>query len=140
MEKLKFLFHKLVNRETILYVVFGVLTTLINLVAFGLLYNALHWELLAANTTAWLLSVIFAFLTNKLYVFDSKSFEKALLFRETVSFFAARLFSLAVDSLGMWLLVDVIAANSWLAKIVMNVIVIVMNYVLSKLIIFKKKD
>ena len=140
MEKLKFLFHKLVNRETILYVVFGVLTTLINLVAFGLLYNALHWELLAANTTAWLLSVIFAFLTNKLYVSDSKSFEKALLFREAVSFFAARLFSLAVDSLGMWLLVDVIAANSWLAKIVMNVIVIVMNYVLSKLIIFKKKD
>lgn len=140
MEKLKFLFHKLVNRETILYIVFGVLTTLINLVAFGLLYDILHWELLVANTTAWLLSVIFAFLTNKLFVFDSKSFEARLFLREAVSFFAARLFSLAVDSLGMWLLVNVISANSWLAKIVMNVIVIVLNYVLSKLIIFKKKD
>ena len=140
LDQMKRLFHKFVNRETILYVIFGALTTLINLLSFGLLYDILHWQLLAANTTAWLLSVIFAFITNKLFVFNSKSFEIKLFLREAVSFFAARLFSLAVDSLGMWLLVDVLTANSWFAKLAMNIIVIVLNYVLSKLIIFKKKD
>ncbi len=139
MQKLSALWKKLVNPETVSYVVFGVLTTVINIVSFGLLHDRLMWPLIPANVAAWLLSVIFAFLSNKLFVFRSKSFAARVVFREMISFFAARILSLGVDTGGMWLLVDVLDSNSWLAKIAMNVVVIVMNYVLSKLIIFKKE-
>lgn len=122
----------------LLYIFFGVLTTVVNILSFGLLRDVLHWELLTANTLAWVLSVAFAFLTNKLFVFQSKSFEARLLVRELVSFVGARLFSLAVDTAGMWLLVNVLTWNDWLAKILMNVIVVVINYVFSKLFIFKR--
>lgn len=138
MEKLLELWKKVVNPETISYLVFGVLTTVINIVVFGLLYDRLAWHLVAANVLAWLVSVIFAFFTNKIFVFRSTSFALDVFFREIVSFFAARLLSLGVDTAGMWILVDLLEGNSWIAKIVMNVIVIVMNYVLSKLIIFRK--
>lgn len=139
MQRLMEIWKKLVNPETVSYLVFGVLTTVINIAAFGLLYDMLAWPLVAANVLAWLLSVIFAFLTNKLFVFRSKSFAPRIFLRELVSFFAARLLSLGVDTAGMWILVDLLLVNSWIAKIAMNVVVIIMNYVLSKLIIFKKE-
>jgi putative flippase GtrA len=138
LDKLKKLLHFLTTPEMILYIVFGVATTVINILVCGLCYDILHWNILAANTVAWILAVIFAFITNKLYVFQSKSFEKSLFLRELVTFMGARLLSLGVDSLGMWLLVEQLGGNVWIAKVLMNVIVIIMNYVLSKLIIFKK--
>ena len=82
--------------------------------------------------------VAFAFLTNKVFVFRSKSFAAKQVLRELTSFVGARLFSLAVDTAGMWLLVDVLSWNDWLAKILMNVIVVVINYVFSKLFIFRR--
>jgi len=100
-------------------------------------WNA-RWDVLTANTVAWVLSVAFAFITNKLFVFQSKSFAAKLFWRELSTFVGARLLSLGVDSLGMLLMVNVLAWNDWLAKIIMNIIVIIMNYVLSKMIIFKK--
>jgi len=138
LDKLKKLWHFLTTPEMILYIVFGVATTLINILVCGLCYDILHWDILVANTVAWVLSVIFAFITNKLYVFKSKSFEKKLFYREFITFMAARLLSLGVDTLGMWLLVEQLGVNVWIAKTLMNVIVVIMNYVLSKLIIFKK--
>nr|WP_207738194.1 MULTISPECIES: GtrA family protein [Anaeromassilibacillus] len=122
----------------LLYILFGILTTAVNILSFGLLRDVLQWQLLTANTLAWVLSVAFAFLTNKVFVFRSKSFAAKLVLRELVSFVGARLFSLAVDTAGMWLLVDVLTWNDWLAKVLMNVIVIVLNYVFSKLFIFKR--
>ncbi len=139
MDKLKKLWHFFTSPEMISYIVFGVLTTAVNIVSFGLFRTVLHWELLAANTLAWILSVAFAFITNKLIVFKSKSFEAGLFFRELITFVGARLLSLGVDTLGMLLLVNVLAWNDWIAKIIMNVIVIIINYVLSKQIIFKNK-
>ena len=122
----------------LLYILFGILTTAVNILSFGLLRDVLQWQLLTANTLAWVLSVAFAFLTNKVFVFRSKIFAAKLVLRELVSFVGARLFSLAVDTAGMWLLVDVLTWNDWLAKVLMNVIVIVLNYVFSKLFIFKR--
>ena len=122
----------------LLYILFGILTTAVNILSFGLLRDVLQWQLLTANTLAWVLSVAFAFLTNKVFVFRSKSFAAKSVLRELVSFVGARLFSLAVDTAGMWLLVDVLTWNDWLAKVLMNVIVIVLNYVFSKLFIFKR--
>ncbi|MCI1981888.1 MAG: GtrA family protein [Oscillospiraceae bacterium] len=125
--------------EMILYIVFGVLTTVINVVVCGVFYYNLHWNILAANAFAWVLSVAFAFITNKLYVFRSKSFAAEIFVRELVEFVAARLLSLGVDEAGMWLLVTVLIWNAWAAKILVNVAVVIINYVLSKLVIFKKK-
>ncbi len=138
MEKFKKIWRFLTAPEMLLYIFFGVLTTVVNVLSFGLLRDILQWRLLTANTLAWGLSVAFAFLTNKVFVFRSKSFAAGLVVRELISFVGARLFSLAVDTAGMWLLVDVLTWNDWLAKVLMNVIVIVINYVFSKLIIFKR--
>ena len=138
MEKLKKICRFLTAPEMLLNILFGILTTVVNILSFGLLRDVLQWQLLTANTLAWVLSVAFAFLTNKVFVFRSKSFAAKLVLRELVSFVGARLFSLAVDTAGMWLLVDVLTWNDWLAKVLMNVIVIVLNYVFSKLFIFKR--
>ena len=138
MEKLKKIWRFLTAPEMLLYILFGILPTAVNILSFGLLRDVLQWQLLTANTLAWVLSVAFAFLTNKVFVFRSKSFAAKLVLRELVSFVGARLFSLAVDTAGMWLLVDVLTWNDWLAKVLMNVIVIVLNYVFSKLFIFKR--
>lgn len=139
MDKIKKLWRFLTSRETMLYIVFGVLTTVINVAVCGLCYERLHWNILVANIVAWVLSVAFAFVTNKLYVFQSKSFAASVLWRELAGFIGARLLSLAVDEYGMWLLVDAALWNVWVAKILVNVVVVVINYVLSKLVIFKKK-
>lgn len=139
MDQLKKLWRFLTAPEMLSYLVFGVLTTLINILLAGLLYDVLHWNLYLANTLAWLVSVVFAFATNKLFVFRSKSTAPAVLLRESLSFLGARLFSLGVDTLGMGLLVDLLHSNFWVSKIAMNVIVVILNYIFSKLLIFKQK-
>lgn len=139
MDKLRKLWNSFVTPETISYLIFGVLTTVINIAICGLCYDYLHWNVIVANTAAWTVAVIFAFITNKLFVFKSKSFEANVFWRELVTFLVARLLSLGIDDFGMWLLVDIFHGNVWIAKIIMNVIVVIINYVLSKLIIFKKK-
>ncbi len=142
MEKIKKLWNFMTSPEMVSYIIFGVLTTAVNIVSFGLLrpvirFNA-YWDVIVVNTIAWILSVAFAFITNKLFVFKSKSFEKKLFMRELTTFVEARLFSLVVDTLGMYLLINVLYWNDWVSKIIMNVIVVVINYILSKLVIFKK--
>ena len=139
MDRIKKLWLFLTSREMLLYLLFGVLTTLINIVVFDRCYYALRWPWQTANALAWVLAVAFAFITNKLWVFRSKSFRAGVFWRELAGFVAARLLSLGVDYACMWLLIDVLAWNGLLAKIVDNVIVIVINYVLSKLVIFRKK-
>jgi Predicted membrane protein len=142
MEKLKKIWRFFTTPEMLSYLVFGVLTTVINVVSFGLLRPVIsidpYWDVLIANAIAWVLSVAFAFITNKLLVFRSKSFEAQIFWRELASFVGARLLSLGVDELGMVLLVNVLVWNDWAAKIVMNVVVVIINYILSKRFIFKK--
>jgi putative flippase GtrA len=139
MEKLRKLWKTFVNPETISYLIFGVLTTVINIASFNILNVQLHWSWQISNMLAWLIAVIFAFITNKLFVFQSKSFTLKLFLWELITFFGARLLSLGVDMLGMWILLDLLGVNSMIAKVLVNVLVIIINYVLSKLIIFKKK-
>lgn len=139
MEKLKKLWRFLTTREMILYIVFGVLTTVINIVVFDRFYYALGWSWQAANVLAWVLAVLFAFITNKLFVFESKSFRTGLFWHECVGFFAARLLSLGVDMLCLKLLIDILAWNELLSKIIDNVLVVIINYILSKLVVFRKK-
>ncbi len=139
MNLIKKLWRFFTTPEMILYIVFGVFTTLINMFACGFFYNRLHWDILAANAVAWVLSVAFAFVTNKLYVFRSRNVTAKTFWWELLTFVGARLFTLVIDEAGMKYLVDVVFWNVYLAKIVVNVAVIAINYVLSKLVIFKKK-
>lgn len=125
-------------RVIILYLVFGVLTTLINIATYTFLTKVFNINYLISNIIAWILSVIFAYITNKLYVFESKSFKKSILLKEILSFFAARLFSLGVDMSFMYITIGLLKYNDILMKVLSNIIVIILNYVFSKFIIFKK--
>jgi len=126
-------------KEVILYLVFGVLTTVINIVAFYLFNNILQIDYKISNVVAWFLSVIFAFITNKSIVFESKNKSKKETTKEVISFIVARIFSLVVDMLLMIFMIDALKTNDLIAKIIVNIVVVVINYVLSKFLIFKKE-
>lgn len=150
---MKKLLSKLLNRETILYLIFGVLTTALNLAVFWLMNKAVGEALaLVNNAVAFVVAVAFAYVTNKLFVFESKSWDSATLLKEIPSFVGARLFSFGLEELLLWLAKDVLAVGKYslailgltigglmIAKILISVIVVILNYIFSKFFIFKKK-
>lgn len=121
-------------RELLMYLVFGVLTTLVNIVSF-FLCRSFSINLYVSNGIAWFLSVLFAFFTNKFIVFESKS---KVNFKEMTLFYGSRILSLLFDMGIMYLLLQVLSVNELVSKIVTNVVVIILNYIFSKLFIFKK--
>lgn len=129
---------KFLNRETISYLIFGVLTTIINIACYRLC-TTIHMVYWLANAAAWVVAVIFAFITNKLYVFESKSMAPAVVIKEAIAFVTARLFSGACDMAFMIFAVELVGMNDFLAKLISNVFVVIINYVFSKLFIFNKK-
>lgn len=154
MEKLKALFFKFFTKETILYVVFGVLTTLVNLVSFRLLDLLLGNELyLVTNVIAWIITITFSFLTNKAFVFESKDWSFKTLKKEAPAFAGARIASFFLEEGGLWFFVAVLHFDEkafdllvfrldgkLAAKIILGVVVVVVNYLLSKFWIFRKKS
>lgn len=137
-EKLKSLLVK--YKEPILYLFFGGVTTLVNILVFYVCRRFLSLELGLANVIAWIIAVLVAFLTNKLFVFESKAMDMRTLIREGAKFFGARLATLIMETAFLYLTVQVLHWPEMLMKIIANILVIVANYVLSKLIIFKRKD
>ncbi len=137
-------YPRVVNRETVSYVVFGVLTTIINIVTYLLCSTAFTAARamnevlinLTSNVIAWVAAVIFAYVVNKLFVFQSRVDTLRAAAREFALFIGARLLSLGVDAAGMVLMVNVAHLNKAFSKIAMNVVVMVMNYFFSKWIIF----
>lgn len=125
-------------KEVILYLVFGVLTTILNIISFWLCNDILKIEYKLSNIVAWILSVVFAFITNKTIVFESRNKSTEKITREAISFLVSRLFSLAVDMILMIFMIDTIKMNSLVAKIISNVVVVVINYIFSKFIVFRK--
>ena len=138
MSKIKELFFK--YKSFIMYAFFGVCTTVVNWGAYYLCYNIAGIPNVPSTMIAWIIAVVFAFITNKLWVFDSKSFEGKILLREIWTFTAARLLTGALDVVIMYAAVDVFAWNSTLWKLLSNIIVIILNYIFSKLIVFKKEN
>lgn len=147
-----------VTGEVFSYLFFGVCTTLINIIVFQLFYAAFGVHELVSNIIAWVFAVAFAYVTNRVFVFHSTENTREGILREAGAFVGARIFSLLVDELIIWLMVSVMGyiaierlmadvigcplkdAKSLLAKICANVVVVIMNYVLSKLVIFKKGE
>lgn len=126
-------------RSLIAYAVFGGLTTIVNIVAYSGCYNGLQFSNTLSNVIAWVLSVTFAYLTNKAWVFESRSWKWNVLRREITTFVSCRLATGIMDIVIMYLCVDVLGWPALLMKVVSNVLVIVLNYIFSKLVIFKKK-
>ena len=125
-------------QSLISYAVFGVLTTVVNIVTYSICYNRMGIGNTPSNVIAWILAVAFAYVTNKLWVFDSKSWEFQVLKREILAFISCRLATGVLDIVIMFVCVDLLGMHAMLMKILSNVLVIVLNYVFSKLIIFKK--
>lgn len=139
-------------REVILYIFFGAVTTLVNLVVFKLCNILLGSEwYLVSNAIAWAAAVLTAFFTNKLWVFESRSWAPAVLWRELPSFVGARVFSFLIEEAGLFIMIDLMHLDAWsftrwidvtgedISKVFLQVVVLVLNYIFSKLVIFKKK-
>ena len=137
MEKIKLLWKK--YREIITYLFFGFVTTAVNYGVYALLVRGFHMDVVPANIIAWIAGVVVAYVTNKLWVFESKARDAKTVVREFLEFVVARLITLGVETLLLWIFVDKLGANDLIMKIITNVIVVILNYVFSKFIIFRKK-
>lgn len=126
-------------KEVINYLIFGVLTTLVNILSYELFTKVFHVDYLVSTVIAWILSVAFAYITNKIFVFESKTNTKMEILKEIASFVAFRLLSGIMDIIFMYVTVDIFSFNDSLMKITSNVVVVILNYLFSKLFIFKKK-
>ena len=124
-------------KEGLLYLFFGGCTTLLNIVAF-FVFRCLHINLFISNALAWVISVVFAFVTNKFFVFESKGSDSFKFLKEFISFVGFRLLTLGFDMGIMYLFIQCFELNELFSKIVANLVVIISNYVFSKLFIFKK--
>lgn len=138
MEKLKKIYTT--HKEIILYVFFGGLTTLCNLVCYYIFAHILSVDELISTIIAFFISVLFAFATNRRYVFMSNAKGVKQTTAELIKFMGSRLFSGGLDLLLMYIFVTLLLFNDLLIKILSNIIVIILNYILSKLFVFRKKN
>lgn len=142
------------KKEALLYLFFGGMTTLVNLLIFMLFEAILGGDLyLISNLIAWIGAVIFAFIVNKLFVFNSRNSEKRVLLKEISEFVGARIFSFCFEEAGLFILVHFTAlgavsfglfgitvSGQLIAKAILAVIVVILNYFFSKYVIFKGRN
>ena len=124
------------KKEVISYLIFGILTTLVNIMVYTFCNDVLQIQYLISNAIAWIVSVLFAYLTNRKYVFESHN---SSIINELVKFIGARVSTGIMDMLLMWLFVDVLSMQSMISKIIVNVVVVILNYIFSKLFIFQEE-
>ena len=120
------------NKHVILYVVFGALTTAVNIVSYWLMSRFLHLSVEISTAAAWVLSVLFAYVTNRTWVFESRAKGTEAIAKEIVSFFLSRLI--------MFVFVTKLSLPDMPVKLASNVIVIVLNYILSRFLVFRKTE
>lgn len=127
-------------REVINYLIFGVLSTIVNFVSYYIFARLIGIDEVISSGMSWFCSVLFAYITNKIFVFDSKTESKKDLLKECISFVLARIVSGILCDVGTFaLMVKVLKINDIVSKIVTQVMVVIVNYVFSKFIIFKRK-
>ncbi len=126
-------------KEVINYLIFGGLTTIVNFVAYCIFARAIGIDEVLSSGIAWVCGVLFAYVTNKIFVFDSKTETKKDLIKECVSFFLARVVSGITCDVGTFaLMVKVFHINDIFSKIVTQVMVVIVNYLFSKFVVFRK--
>ena len=124
-------------KSIISYLFFGALTTAVSVLSYALFYEILSVSNIASTVISWVLAVSFAFVTNKLFVFESKSWKNAP--KEALDFFIGRVLTGVLEVALMYVFVDLLEFDGVLVKIFVNIIVIILNYIISKLFVFKKK-
>lgn len=140
-DKMYLIFQK--HKEVIMYIIFGVATTAVNWICYSILVAALKININISNTIAWVCAVLFAYVTNKLWVFESKSWNLTLVCKECVSFFSGRIFSGIFEIVSLPILVylglnqALWGVDCFLAKVLVGIVVIILNYIISKWIVFK---
>ena len=122
------------NKEIILYLFFGVLTTIVSIVSFYLFYRILGIHEIISTIISWICAVLFAYYTNSKWVFNNENIGNKV---TIVKFFAGRLFSLLLEEIIMIIFVTKLGFDGILIKTIAQVVVIVLNYIISKLFVFK---
>lgn len=140
---------KIIKSEAFLYLFFGGLTTLVNYISFWLALQILGYNrILTVNTISFICAVTFAYVTNKLFVFNSKSWKWEILKKELPSFLSARILSYFIEQIGLYLCADVFHFEKYscfgidgvlISKVVLSFLVVLLNWAVSKFLVFKKK-
>lgn len=125
-------------KQTILYLIFGVLSTIVNIVTYAVCTRNLNIEFLISNWIAWIVAVLFAYITNKFFVFESKKTNIKFLIKEFSSFVSCRILSGITEMILMYIMISLMSLNDFIVKIITNIVVVILNFIFSKLIIFKK--
>lgn len=138
MEKIEKIIKKFLTKEIIFYAIFGLLTTIVNLGSFYIFTNILKWEENISNIIAITLAVLFAYITNKDLVFHSEAENKKEKINEFLKFIAGRAFTMVVEFIGCFLLF-MTPIPQMISKLAVTVIVVILNFFISKFFAFKKK-
>lgn len=125
--------------DIISYLIFGVLTTVVNYLVYLPLYNAVGLSAAVSNAIAWAASVAFAYLTNKPFVFKSHDWSMKTVIPELIKFVGCRVGSGLAETLIIYITVDLLSFNGNIMKLITSVIVVVLNYIASKFLVFRKK-
>lgn len=127
-------------REGIAYLIFGVLTTVIDYVISNGLFYLGHMASVPAQTIGWIAAVIFAFVTNKWWVFRSYTLEPRKVWKEFVSFTLCRVATFFINLAAIFIMVDILNMEFFICKLLISIVVVVLNYVFSKILIFAHKN
>ncbi|WP_143320946.1 GtrA family protein [Clostridium sp. HBUAS56010] len=136
---LKKIWDKFTSREVISYLVFGVMTTVVNWIVYAIMVRA-GVDYRVATAAAWVVSVVFAYVVNKIFVFQSYDLHPAFIFKEMVSFTACRAASGVMEMVLMVIMVSWLNMDEYVSKVLVSIVVVVVNYVFSKLFIFRKSE
>lgn len=127
-------------KHIICYLFFGLITTVVNIGTYWLCYDILHIPNLISNFIAWVTAVIVSFVTSKIWVFESKSWNRSVLIPEIIKFFGARIATFLIDEAIMGVGVDLLHFNGMIMKVVSGIVVVILNYVFSRLWVFGKNS
>ena len=127
-------------KEVLLYLFFGGMTTVISIGSYSYCDVGLHIDPLVANIISWILAVLFAYVTNKIWVFSTQTYGIGELFSEMIHFFGGRLFTLVLEEVILFIFINKLHFNSILVKIAVQFMVLVLNYMISKLLVFRRKQ
>ena len=133
------LFKHLLTKEVILYVIFGVCTMILNMLAYTVLYNYFNCSNVFSTAVAWLIAVIGAYVSNRLWVFESRAKGAKSVIHEFAVFMSCRIATGVMDIAIMYISVDLLFLNEMVFKFISNVLVVVLNYIASKILIFKNE-
>lgn len=126
-------------KEPLLYLFFGGLSFLVSIGSFSFFVYFLNTGELLGNVWSWVCAVLFAYITNRTWVFENKAREKKGIFREIYLFFSGRLFTLLIEEVIIYLFITRLGYNAILVKTAAQVVVIILNYIISKALVFRKK-